>query len=216
MRTHAFLPLLLLLLLFSGANYFWLSYDTVPPNWDSSVHLLSAAGYHTVLASITESSDFSATALLRALKEMVRVDRGVYPPLFPLAASFIPFLGTSSADSLIMANCLFAAILALALHQIGRKIHSEATGVLSAVIILLYPAVVGFSRMFMLDLALLAMTALSFYLLLYSERFSNATYTFLFGVSFGLGLLTKPTFLTFISMPLIYMVCLMALETPLS
>jgi len=205
---NSFVKLFVVLLLFSSINYFWLSHDTIPPAWDESVHLMSAMKYHAVIADFVERSDFSGGAKFRLLKQLVLVDRSVYTPLFPFLASFTIFFWGSSADSLTMANIPFVGILLFALYQIGRKIHNEESGVLSGLIVLFYPMVVGLSRAFMLDFPLLAMSALSLYFLLYSERFENRAYSILFGISFGLGMLTKPAFLTFVIVPLGYVACL--------
>jgi len=210
----SFIKLFAVLLLYSSINYFWLSYDIIPPAWDSSMHLMSAMKYRGVVTDFVEEFDFSARTLFRFLKRLVRVNRGVYPPLFPFLASFTiwGFGGEGSADSLTMVNTLFGGILLFSLYQIGKKIYDEESGVLSGVIILFYPMVAGLSRAFMLEFPLLAMTALSLYFLLYSERFRNKTYTILFGISLGLGMLTKPTFLTFVIVPFGYVACLAAFE----
>mgnify|MGYP001147489952 CR=1 FL=1 len=202
------LVLLLVLMLFSLGNFFWLSYDTVPPAWDASVHLMSALRVRTVMASFVERYDLSGRVLLRLLWDLAHVTRGVYPPLFQFAGGVTALFSGGSVRSLVMTNTLFMGILLFSLYQIGRKVHSEECGVLSAVVALFYPMVVGPSRAFMLEFSLLAMTALSVYFLLYSERFQNTAYSMLFGISLGLGMLTKPVFLTFIIAPLGYVVCL--------
>jgi hypothetical protein len=64
----------------------------------------------------------------------------------------------------------------------------------------------GISRYFNIELALAAMVALSLYLLLACDRFENRSATLLFGLSFGLGLLTKRTYLVFVFVPLAFVV----------
>ncbi len=63
----------------------------------------------------------------------------------------------------------------------------------------------------MIETALLAMAALSCYFLLYSDEFSDLLFTSLFGVSIGLGLLTKLTYLVYIIGPVCYVIFLMAI-----
>jgi hypothetical protein len=173
---------------------------------------MSARAYGEVMADFVERGDFSGAALRWLWKELVVIDQGVYPPLFKLVGGASAVLGGDTRRALVMTNTLFIGILLWSLYQIGLKVHGERCGMLSAALVMVYPMVVGLSRAYMLEFSLLALTALSAYLLLYSERFRNRLYTILFGVSLGLGMLAKPVFLTYIIAPLAYVVALAAVE----
>lgn len=194
-------------MLFFAANLFWLSYNVTPPDWDEAGHVMTAMRHHNAIDNFIHQNDFSIKSWRHFAGTLVGINSYVYPPLFHFTASFMLFLTSDDPRiSLAMANVLFSGILIFSLYKIGSKIHNEQTGLLSVLLILLYPIIFGLSRLVMIDFALIAMTALSIYFLLYSEEFHNKTYTVLFGISLGLGMLTKPTFLTFIIIPFIYVV----------
>ena len=183
----------------SALNFVWLSFDATPPHWDSANHLLSALDYRDLVGRAVRGQ---AGGPITALKEFVHVDKMVYPPLFPLTAALVS--PSETARSMIMVNSLFLAVLLFSVYQIGRRLHSERAGVLSAVLIAAYPMVMHLARDFMVDFSLLAMTALSVALIVSSGGFRIPLPTFLFGVSTALGLLSKPTYASFIAVPAAY------------
>ena len=205
------IKLVLLVLVFACMNLFWLSYDTVPPHWDYANHLLSALKYHEAMSSYLAGGDwFSITSIKAVIWKLLRVDQIVYPPLFPFVGSFMIFLAGNSIKWLVMTNVLFMAILIYALLQIAKRIHNDKVGILACTIFVLYPAVFNISREFMLEIALLSATALSCYFLLYSEEFRHRTFTALFGLSVGLGMLVKPTYLSYMFGPVCFVLWSMA------
>jgi hypothetical protein len=162
----------------------------------------SAVKYHQVMSEYGQQSDvLSFKAIKHALRRLIEVDQSVYPPLFAFVSSFVIFFAGVSVKWLTMMNLMFLAVLLIALFQIVKKIHSERAAVLAATLFVFYPGVFNSSREFMLEIALLAMAALSIYLLLYSEEFAHPVFTALFGASVGLGLLTKLTYLSYIVGP---------------
>ena len=120
------------------------------------------------------------------------------------------FLAGSSIKWLAMTNVLFMAILLYALFQIGKWIHNEEAGLLACAIFVLYPMVFNTAREFMLEIALLSVTALSCYFLLYSEGFRHRAFTALFGLSVGFGMLVKPTYLSYVVGPVCFVLWSMA------
>lgn len=189
----------------------WLSYDTVPPHWDSAGHMLSALKYHEAVSDYLQQHDWwSIRSIKTLLWKLHAVDRVVYPPLFPFMASFVIFLAGSSIKWLAMTNVLFMTILIYSLFQIGKRIQNEETGILACILFVLYPLVFNRSREFMLETALLAVTAFSCYFLLYSEEFRHRAYTTLFGLSVGLGMLVKPTYLSYMFGPVCFVLWSMA------
>ncbi len=183
-------------------NYVWLSFNKTPPHWDSANHLMSALNYRQVFSDLFHGSFGGHGGAVNFLRRLVHVDVYVYPPLFPLTASLVS--PSPSLRSLVMMNCLFLAILIYSVYEIGRRLHSHLAGILSAVLVLAYPIAFTLSREFMVDYALLAITALSGFLLLASDEFRSPRETYLFGISAGLGMLTKPTYASFIVVPACY------------
>lgn len=74
-------------------------------------------------------------------------------------------------------------------------------GLLSAFIISVYPIVFGYQRFFMLDFALTAVVTTNILCLLHTENFSRIKPSLIFGMTLGLGMLTKWSFPIFIIGP---------------
>ena len=185
-------------------NYFWLSQNTVPPHWDAANHMTSAMTYHGVLSQCFSQSHFALPGLRHCLDELVSVNQCVYPPLFPLAGGLVIFLAGSSITALAMTNLPFIALLVGTTYLMGRTIHSRLAGVLAAILIVAYPLVFQMSHEFMLEFAMLAIAAAASCFLLLSDRFSKTGMTVLFGLTTGLGALTKITLLTYLIGPAIW------------
>ena len=197
-------PMVILALLVSTVgvlNYFWLSQNTVPPHWDAANHMTSALTFHGVLSQCFSQSHFALPGLRHCLGELVAVNQGVYPPLFSFAGGLFIFLAGSSITALAMTNVPFIALLVVATYLMGRTIHSRLAGVLAALLIVAYPLVFQMSHEFMLEFAMLAIAAAASCFLLLSDRFSKTGMTVLFGLTMGLGALTKITLLTYLIGP---------------
>jgi len=201
MGRRAYILLAVIFTAVVATNGFWLAYDRVPPDWDESVHMVTSMAYHRILDEAIRHPDFSLHGIKDTLRQLVDVSSFVYPPLVTFIGGLLIFVAGNSMDALALINIPFLAILIVSVFQIGKRLGGEKTGLLSVTLILLYPIVFGLTRVPMLDFALLAMTALSVYLLLYSDFFTHHTYTILFGASLGLGMLTKPVFLNYMLIP---------------
>lgn len=173
-------------------NFFWLSQNTYPSGPDEFIHL-------------SLSLDFFKSFFLgiNNIFQTFRPDMsGHWPPFYHItSALFDLFFGYSYISS-VMVNNIYFIILIVAVYYIGKKLFSENAGILAVILISLYPMVYRYSRVFNPDFALLAMTALSTSLLLYTDNFKNLRNSILFGICFGLGMLTKWTFILFLLGPL--------------
>ena len=196
--------LTLLVAVVGALNYFWLLNNTIPPHWDSANHMISALKYHAVLSQCFDPSLFTLPGLKHCVGELVYVDRFVYGPLFPFSGGLAVFLAGNSTTALTMMNLPFLAVLIICTYLIGCAFHSRVAGLLAALLVIAYPLVLLFSREFMLEVPMLAMTAAAAYFLIAADRFRYTAATILFGVTLGLGALTKFTLLTFLAGPGVY------------
>ena len=114
----------------------------------------------------------------------------------------LAFLSGDSVTALTMANLPFVTLLVASMYGLGRSLHSRTAGLLAAGLVCAYPIVFSASREFMIELSLLSFTAMSALCLVLSDRFVRRAPTVLFGVSAGLALLTKFTFVLFVAGPL--------------
>jgi len=155
----------------------------IPVNADEGMHLISSLRYYNVLVA-------SSPGMFKQLLEV----NSHYPPLFPLSSAILNiFFGTSRAVS-VGTNMIYFLIMLFSTYFIGKKIGSRKTGLLACFVLSMFPMVFGMSRWFILEFPLTAMVSFSICCLFYTESFANRKYSLLFGLSVGLGMLTKWTF----------------------
>ena len=165
-------------------NYIWLKIDTSPLRWDPGSHYLSSLRFFDVLSYPS----------IHLLSEIVNVC-GTYPPLVGIIPTPLYVLfGRDSDTAIFIMNSIFLFILIFSVYGIGKKLCNNKAGILASFIVTMYPMLFGQTRLFMLDPPLMAMTSLSLYTLLLTDGFKNRKYSWFFGVTLGLGMLTKFTF----------------------
>ena len=197
-RERRLLPWLLLgalILVLGITNWQWLAANVTLMGWDVPSHLGTSYVLDSILRPVTLKTLFAAI-----------VWHPERPPLLFLSA--VPFfrLFGLSADAGTMVNVLYLALLILGTYGIGKRMGGWKVGLLSAFAVATFPMIFGIAHYFNIELALAAMVTLSLYLLLASERFENRGASLLFGLSLGLGLLTKRTYLVFVFVPLAFVV----------
>ena len=202
LKGHKHLTVLFLFLVFYYiANWVWLIHDSAIPTLDSYIHLISTLLFHDLTAHQATLYEFAA---LRADWANPMDELAYYPPLtYWLVLPFYYLFGVSE-DIAVLVNFIFLSILVLSIYGLGSQIYNKNVGLLSAFFVAMFPLIFGMTRQFYLDFPLTAMVTLAIYLLIRTENFTNNKYSYLFGLSLGLGMLTKWTFLIFITGPLLY------------
>jgi len=151
-------------------------------------------------------------SLSEKLKPVFLLDsRQAHPHFYEVVESF--FWGIAQEfrmpdeDIVILStNMFFFLILLLSVYGIGSLLFDNMTGLLSSLLVSIFPLVFGHARIAMLDYPLMCMVALSFYLLIKTDWFSSLFYSVLFGLSCGLSQLTKEAAVFFLFAPFIYYV----------
>ena len=161
----------------------------------------SALRSHDVLSQCVNQSQFPLPGCGIARESSSSVNQSIYPPLFPLVGGFVVFLAGSSITALAMTNVPFIAVLVAATYLMGRTMHSRLAGVLAALLIVAYPLIFQMSREFMLEFAMLAIAAAACCFLVLADGFRKPGMTILFGLTTGLGALSKFTLLTYLAGP---------------
>ncbi len=191
-RTASLLVILLVILV--AANAWWAGPARGgPQHWDSAIHLSESLAANRVFDGGTA---FTLKALLNI--------SWYYPPLVSYAS--VPFyrvFGESESTG-ILTMTFFLALLVLSVFFLGKHLFSSLTGLLAAAFTASFPIVIEFSRVFMLDLPLMAMVAFFVLLLVKSENFDRLSWSIAAGAAFGAGELTKWTFFFFVIFPLAY------------
>lgn len=188
-KQKSALILTMLFLASAISDFVWLSKETVPPGWDESLHLTKSLQYYDVIMS-------------SQLDKLNQID-DYYPPLYHMA-TFIPYVlfGTST-NSAIFVNIIFFSILLFSVYGIGKHFGGEQAGLIAALLVTLYPGVLGIRRFFVIDNGIISLVALSIYMLILSDNFKNSKFTIYFGIVSALAVLSKWTAVFFIIPPLL-------------
>lgn len=189
------LLLLALLSIFHGVNnWLYLSKSATILGWDQPDHLVRTMVYNDILQQVN----------LRSLFEVMTWSWN-RPPLPWLPALPLYRLFGLSVDVALMGNMLYLFILLFSVYGMGCKMYGRGVGLLAAFAVSAYPILFNLSRTAYPDFALTAMVALSISLLTRVDGFGQRRYSLLWGLSLGLGLLTKWPFLVFVGGPAIYL-----------
>jgi 4-amino-4-deoxy-L-arabinose transferase-like glycosyltransferase len=190
-----------ILIFFSAFNCLWLKQDNIPLWYDYGL-------YFDRSVQIYYASFYGPKVFIDSLLGLNDFNQAYHPhrPFLPLVSIFLyPFLGVSE-DSAVATMLVFFAILIFSMYAIGKKMFGSLVGILAAAIIPLYTEVIWSSRHYSTDFAVMSLVSLSILLLLKSENFSNRIYSLLFGLTVGLGMLTKEIFVVYILGPLSFSV----------
>lgn len=185
--------LLALLTVSSALNIYTIRRDTLPVVADASgYYRTSLAWYHLLQGG----------RLDELMRRMVRPN--VRPPFAQLVTVGIYGLTGDTSQTMARLSILpFFWLLLFSTYAIGARLKDRPTGLVAATLLACFPQVLGYSRIYWMDLPLAAMTALSILALLASRGFTRRWSSVLFGVTVGLGLMTKYTFPVFILGPLV-------------
>jgi 4-amino-4-deoxy-L-arabinose transferase-like glycosyltransferase len=173
----------------------WLVMDQLPLIYDAAEHYMFGLTSHLELRNVlTTDQPLNWEALLPGRW---------HGALVGLVTAGMMFLVGLEEDAAVLAACgLFLPILLLAVYGLGLRLVSRPAGLLAAALVSVSPGVTIHQRLFLLDLPLAAMVALSLYLLLASEGLRRRGSTILFLLAAGLGLSVKVNFALFVAGPL--------------
>ena len=144
-------------------NWVWLEQNVTWAGWDKPRHLAHSLNYAQMLSPISIQSLFD-----------VMVSDPIRPPLFPASAAIMYALFGRTADVATMINVLYMAIALAATYGIGQRWSGRRLGLVSVVLLALFPMFYAMSRHFYLEFAMMAMVALTVFLLMAQRGLSAA------------------------------------------
>ena len=180
--------------------------DSAPPSHDESVHLKDSLVYYEVIKNPAQLN-FKVIKDIMNRSENYPLLRpsGYYPPFVSLVTALVYFIFGTSITVTVMTNIIFVLVLVISSYKLGELIFNRDAGLLTSIVILSFPIILRHSVIYYLDLPLTAMVSVSSYALIKSDSFRNARFSILSGVFFGLGMLTKWTYLFFMIGPICYL-----------
>lgn len=171
-------------------NYVWIEKDTWYPFTDSFA-------YFNKSYSIYKYGGDSIAGFFGAVIKICRFR----PPLVFLGPlPFFSLMGVSY-NACLVPNFAYLLVLMLSVYGIGSRMFGKPEGLLAAFLVSTYPEIISLSRVYLLDLPMIAATTLCIFALMLTERFRSLPYSLLFGIIFGLAFLVKWTSLVFVVPP---------------
>ncbi len=166
----------------------WVSIDRRPPEFDYANHLERALHCHRILA---EGAADPLAAIMR--------ESSFYPPLVPCLTGLAYFaapVAPITAQAVILA---FLAVGVAAVFGLGRRwLGDDRSGLEAAFFFATAPFAVFCLTVFQLDLPLASMVAVALYALARTEELSRPAWCVALGIALALGMLTKPTFASYL------------------
>ncbi len=181
-------------LIYGGANLYWIHADSTLRGYDMGPHMLGVANSYAV---------FAEQGLREGLGWAARLKNASWP-----GTSYLPMVGLSyvfglSVEALRTYNLIFLALMVVAVYFIGRQVMSREAGLLAAALVPAYPGVTADCRQIGLDFPCGAMVAVCIAFLLSTERFSRPGRCLLLGVAAGLATLIRPHAHFFLALPVV-------------
>lgn len=185
MQNKIKLFLLILFIIFASSHIYFLKIDKLPPFHDELREYYESITYLNILR--TSPCKFFSK----------KIFTGVIPPFYRLVPLPFYLLFGKNADVMVGTNILWVGLLIISVYGLGKKLTGVFCGLISVIILLGFPAIIGFSRWCHYVIALAAMVTLNYYLLINSRFFEDRKNSSFYAISYIIGLLIHPYFLIY-------------------
>ncbi|MEL4898165.1 phospholipid carrier-dependent glycosyltransferase [Crocosphaera sp. Alani8] len=191
-------------LIWLGSNLcdrLWLILDHSIPAWDQSNHLTKSLQYlYTLNHPEVFDGEWWRNFWMISTK---------YPPLTYIFGAFFQKVFGVGNDQALLSNLLYNGILIVSIYVIGKVLFSTEVGLWSAGLSLLFPRLYQTRLQFLIDTPLMTLTVACFCCLtlwkIEPNRRKQWLWTMIFGLCWGLALLTKQSVMFFLFVPLFFL-----------
>ncbi|UCH79321.1 MAG: glycosyltransferase family 39 protein [Candidatus Coatesbacteria bacterium] len=167
----------------------WRAYD-VPPSWDTALHLRQALAYSDALRE-------GRWADLRDVDDY-------YPPLSRLPAALAHLILSRTENVAAAANFAWFILLVVGTYGLARTWGGRRAGGAAALFVAFTPFLYHHTRFYTTVVPTAAAAVAALWALAAAAGFSRRGPSLVFGLAFGLALLTKWTVAAFVLPPLLY------------
>lgn len=196
-KTLSFL--IAIFLFFSTVNVFVILRNHTPFAYDEAYYFLISLKIFNLLKNLFTSELVTA---VRNIADIYRFSLAV-PVFFPFSISFAHIFPSIGQYRFPMVNLLYALLFISVMYKLGSTLKDEQTGIFAGFITLSMPAIFTFSRTLFVDFALTTITVLNIYLIIKTLQYPSLKNFIFLGISTGIGMLSKYTFLVYIFIPAI-------------
>jgi len=128
-----------------------------------------------------------------------------YPPLYYITASIVILIfGKHWYFMNLVNNTFYLLILLIFSYLLGKEIQDKETGLISLVVVALYPLTYELYGLFSMDFALMGAITMSIYFFHKTNFFKSLRWSIIFGMSCGFGMMIKDPFGAFVIGPILY------------
>ncbi|HID07259.1 MAG TPA: hypothetical protein EYP10_08930 [Armatimonadetes bacterium] len=189
-----------------GLHFIWLSQHEIEPTYDTAGHLTTSIECWYLLK-------YQPNQLIHGLFSLGTV----HPPLLPLCmAGAYMIAGNLHPKTALLVNVLFIVILATVVYALGSQLFGRRAGVLSAMLIVTFPALFGSMKQHRHEVLLSTFVIALTWALWNSQGFTVRRWSMIAGVIMAGGLFCKITFPVYALGALIsvFLITCMQIEVP--
>ncbi|MGB5768393.1 MAG: phospholipid carrier-dependent glycosyltransferase [Crocosphaera sp.] len=200
-QTHIWIILGLIWLGSNLCDRLWLILDHSIPAWDQSNHLTKSLQYfHSLNSPELLNLEWWRNFWMLSTK---------YPPFTYILGAFFQKIFGLENDQALLSNLLYNGILIISIYIIGKTLFSPQVGLWGAGLSMLFPRLYQTRLQFLIDTPLMTLTVASFCCLtvwkIQENRQKQWLWTVIFGLLWGLALLTKQSVMFFLFTPLLWL-----------
>jgi 4-amino-4-deoxy-L-arabinose transferase-like glycosyltransferase len=192
--SHTVLAFWTVTILFISITVVWLFLNRAPPQWDDSFYLTHSLNMFDALVE---------GGLLGYAKKFLTV-LGTKPPLITVLPTPVYLVLGRNPQVAYAVNLVSMLTLLAAVYCIGSRYWNRRVGLVAVYITGTMPLLYGLARWYLVDFTLTALVCLTLSLLTATSEVNDYRKTLLCGFTCGLGMLTKVTFLLYVSFPILW------------
>lgn len=163
----------------------WLCIDTRPPQWDQAIHVMLSMKYADLFKNDLSYEKFILIS-------------NYYPPLYHCITAFWMLLFGMNTYCYAFTNILFLAVMLVSGYFLIKEISSEKHAVLTILLLSAFPFIHWLEKNALIDIAVASIFPVVYLFVYKSDFFIKRKYTVYAGISAGLAILIKWTFVIFL------------------
>ncbi len=199
-----FFAVFFIVAVYSIATIFIISSNLRFTTIDAPNHAMFCVQFYGNVIDVLNNSELSSIEKIFAFKDVFSEGIAYWPRLLNLSSLPFIFMFGLSVFSIKMANILYLIVFMIFSYLLALKLGAnKKEAIFITTTLPLYPIILRFLQSYGLDIPLMSISVLFFFLLLKTDGFKNTIYSVLAGLALGAGLLIKGQIVIFVLLPTI-------------
>ena len=184
-------PILLLLMIVNVfGSLYWVRTNIVMVGHDATSYLETSIKYTRFFTGFSLSHWFQAFTFPDYRT----------PAIYIATLPFLHLFGIDM-DGAQMLNVALLPLVILATYFLGRRIAGSTVGLVAAALVGFLPLMAAMSRLYYVEILLTVVVVFNLLALLHTDRFTSRTWSLIWGISLGVGMLVKWTLPMYLLFP---------------